>query len=174
MIISLARWVSLLASLWLTASGLCVQPTPPGSLSLDTIRAYLVQWEGYSLTPYRDGPGYSVGIGHSLFANREKVRPYSRAEVERFFYRDTSWVIDACRLGITGFDQLPTDVRLVCIGLAFGVGRTGFARFHQFRLALSHRAYNAAAHELGLSKWYRQQVSPARARAAYNTLLSQP
>lgn len=125
------------------------------------IRAELVKWEGYRLVPYRDGAHWSVGIGHNLTVNRQPARRYSPAEVERFFLADVSWALDACRKGISDFDDLPEQVQLVCISVAFGVGRTGFDRFRNFRLAMSYRAYDSAASELRLSKWA-TQVSPAR------------
>lgn len=159
----MTRWV---AFLLLAASA---QAAPP----LGVIRDYLVRWEGYRLTPYKDRGHWSVGVGHNLTVNREPVRRYSAAEVETLLWRDVSWALDVCRAGVTDFDDLPHDVQLVCIGLAFGVGRVGFMRFTNLRRALSWRAYHAASQELGLSKWY-TQVSPARARAARQVLLNQP
>ena len=125
-------------------------------------RDYLVQWEGYRTTPYRDGPGYSVGIGHSLTANGEIPRArYTAVQIERYFAADLSWALDACRAGIRDFDELPKRVQLVALSVAFTTGRTGFHRFSGFRRALSWRAYEAAAAELSHSFW-RNQVSASR------------
>lgn len=131
------------------------------AVPLDKLRQEMVRWEGYRLSPYRDGSGYAVGIGHNLTAHGEEVRTYTAAEVEAFFKSDIQWAIAACRNGIDNFDDLPDDVQIVCISVAFTVGRTGFQRFKDFRLAMSYRAYNAAATELRLSKWA-AQVSPSR------------
>lgn len=150
----------------LVATHLYATPVSP-----DAMRAYLIRYEGYRLTPYRDGNHWAVGVGHSLTAHRQAVRAYSRVEVERFLWTDLSWSLDACRRGVRDFDDLPHEVQLLCVGVAFTVGRTGFERFRQFRLALSHRAYNAAAHELRWSKWF-TQVSAARANAAVRVLLA--
>ena len=151
-----------------------VRSTAPATtgLTLDQIRAHLVQWEGYRTQPYRDGPGWSVGIGHSLTQHGEQGiwhRPYTSVEIERLFRRDVAWSLDACRQGIEDFDALPIDVQLVAIGVCWGVGRTGFERFRGFRLALSYRAYDSAATELRLSRWA-GQVGPNRTRAYVQTL----
>lgn len=131
-------------------------------VSADAIKRHLVEWEGYSLVPYRDGPGWSAGIGHSLTMHGHPVRSrYTAAQVDRWFREDVSWALDACRRGIERFDDLPHDVQIVCVGIAFGVGRTGFDRFRNLRLALSYRAYRSAASELRLSRWA-TQVSPVR------------
>ena len=145
----------------------CAVPVTEGA-----IRAHLVQWEGYRLTAYRDGPrGWSVGIGHSLTSNMEKVKrsAYTRAEIERFWAEDCSWAWDACRGGVERFDDLPQDIQLITLGVAFTCGRTGFARFVSFRRALGWRAFDLAATELATSRWY-AQVSAARASTYVKTL----
>lgn len=166
---TLMRLVLLAIILWLLHAAAFAAP-----VGLATIRQHLVQWEGYRLTPYKDGPnGYSVGIGHSLFANGERVKPrYTAIEVERLLLRDIAWSLDSCRTGIDRFDDLPERVQLVAIGVAFTTGRTGFIRFSGFRRALSWRAFDMAASELGRSRWY-TQVSARRANAYIRTLRTQ-
>ncbi len=135
---------------------------------------YLLPIEGYKTHPYKDGLSTSVGVGHCLTCRGETVKEtYSASEIRAFFIRDFAVSQEVARHGIKDFDNLPQDVQLVAIGLAFSVGPTGFMRFRMFRLAMSQRAYMAAATELADSKWY-QQVSPRRARAAYNTLWNRP
>lgn len=138
--------------------------------SVATVRAHLIEHEGYRLTPYRDGPGYSVGIGHSLSANGERVKQrYTRAEVERLFLRDYAWALDSVRKGIRDFDDLPERAQLVALGVAWTTGRVGFERFIDFCRCLGYRAFDSAAIELRLSKWA-TQVSPKRV-AAYVQIL---
>lgn len=169
---SLVRLVSFVAALGLLSRESVAAPTQPDTLSYAAIRAHVIQYEGYRFVPYPDGPGWSVGAGHSLTANMEprKAR-YTVAEVERYLRQDIAWSWDAARAGITDFDSLPQDAQLVAIGVAITVGRTGFERFSAFRFALSHRAFNAALTELGNSRW-RRQVSLARANAYLRTLHS--
>lgn len=159
----------LVLSLWLlVAAGAPLAAEPVSSVA---IRDHLIRWEGYRLSPYRDGPGWSVGVGHSITANAERRKArYTAAEVERLLWADVSWALDAARQGIRDFDDLPPQVQLIALGVAFGTGRTGFHRFQSFRLALSRRAYNAAAHELAHSRWA-TQVSPERRTHYVNTLL---
>ncbi len=170
---TLVRLVSLAVILWLILRGATAATAAP--VSVASIRSHLVEHEGYRLLPYRDGPnGYSVGIGHSLTANAEPIKPrYTAAEVERYLMADVSWSIDACRAGITGFDDLPHQIQLVAIGVAFTTGRAGFQRFTGFRRALSWRAYDLAANQLGNSRWH-AQVSARRANTYIATLRSHP
>ncbi len=135
--------------------------------------AYLTRWEGYRLRPYRDGNAWAVGVGHNLTARGEAVKPlYTAAEVRVLFTRDFAVARETCEQSIVGFATLPLEVQQVCLAVAFGTGRTGFARFKGFRLAVGRHAWNAAATELSVSKWARQ-VSRERADTAIQTLLHQ-
>ncbi len=152
----------------------CACATLTRAAPLDTSRVYaeLVRWEGHRLVPYRDQDGWSVGVGHALTMHGEPVkRIYTRAEVYQLFLRDLAVSKEACRVGVRDFDDLPEEVQLIALQVAWTCGPSGFARFKDFRFCLSNRAYYAAATQLYLSRWYRQ-VSPARANAAITTLRS--
>ncbi len=150
----------------------CVASACAAPLNTDLVMVEMTLWEGHRLTPYPDAGGWSVGIGHSLTQHGEPVkRTYTRLEVRQLFYHDLAVAYEAARAGVSDFDDLPDDVRLLTLGVIWGVGPTGFERFRAFRLALSYRSYDLAANELGLSRWY-QQVSPRRANAALHTLRS--
>lgn len=132
----------------------------------------LTRWEGHRLVPYKDGDGFSVGVGHSLTRHGEPVRRvYTRAEVYQLFLRDLAVSIEVARAGVRDFDDLPDEVQLVVLNVVWSVGPTGFMRFKDLRFDLSHRLFDAAATELGVSRWH-SQVSAARADWAINTLRS--
>lgn len=144
--------------------------------SLNTIKQSLVRWEGYRLTPYRDpvSKDWCVGVGHNLTARRQAIRrSYTALEVERLLLKDVAEAVDAARAAVRGYDELPDDVQLVVLHLAYTTGRRGLMQFTNLRLALGWRAYNAAATELRLSRWY-AQVSPSRAKWAHDILYNQP
>lgn len=144
--------------------------------SLNTIKQSLVRWEGYRLTPYRDpvSKDWCVGVGHNLTARRQAIRgSYTALEVEKMLLHDISEAIDAARAAVRGYDELPDEVQLVVVHLAFSCGRSGLLRFINLRRALGWRAYNSAATELRLSRWY-SQVSPSRAAWAHDILYRQP
>ncbi len=149
------------------ASPLAAEPVDAVS-----VWGHLAQWEGWRLTPYRDGKtGWSVGLGHSLTAHAEPVKPhYTDAECRALYSRDLETARRGCRAAFKRFDDLPAEVQLVCLGLAWTCGNEGLMRFKQFRFAIDHRAWNAAATELSLSRW-RYQVSRDRYEAAIHTLL---
>lgn len=141
-------------------------------LNTERVFASMVRWEGYRTVPYKDGDGWSVGVGHALIMHGEPVkRTYSRAEVYQFFIHDYAVSLEACRNGIRDFDDLPEAAKLVTLNLVWGVGPTGFRRFKDFRFALSHRMWNTSANELGLSRWF-HQISPDRANWCLRTLWS--
>ncbi len=145
-----------------------------GVPSLDVTRRALITWEGYRDRPYKDGDGWSVGVGHSLTAHGEHgiwKRPYTAAEIERLYVKDYCVSIDTARRCVRDFDGLPQDVQLVVIGLVWTVGPTGFERFKSFRLALGMRAFNAAAHELHYTQPWASQVGARRRDAYVQTLL---
>lgn len=143
-------------------------------VSLDSVWRHLVAYEGYRERPYRDGSGWSVGVGHSLTANRERAvwsRPYTHGEIVGLFHRDLSWAVDACRAGVARFDELPEAAQLVALGVAWTVGRTGFAGMQSFRACLSRRDFTGASRALGRSRWH-TQVGPIRAQAYRNDLMN--
>ncbi len=140
------------------------------NVTQDLAFAHLKQWEGYSQTVYRDGPGYSVGLGHYL-GRKPSKRTYSNTEIQAFFAQDYQIALKACRLNVTNFDSLPTNIQLVALGIAFQCGPAGFRRFERFRAALGQRNYRLASNELINSRWY-NQVSPARRQHYIKTLTS--
>ncbi len=164
---TLVKLVSFAAIVWLLFSALTSRGE---SLNVDAARTYLTRYEGYRLTAYEDREWtWSAGIGHSLGYGPPRRMTYTRAEVEAWFQSDLRVALAAARVSVRDFDQLPQDVQLVVVGLIWCVGPTGFAQFKDFRLALSHKAYNAAHISLALSKWA-QQVGPARRNDALRVL----
>lgn len=151
---------------------LCATITRAAPVFIDRAWREMVKWEGNKTTPYRDAGGWSVGVGHNLTAHGQPVKSaYTRAEVYQLFLHDLAVSLEAARAGVRDFDDLPQDVQLVVLGVIWGVGPTGFTRFHSFRLALSYRAYSSATTELASSKWARQ-VSAARYNVAIRVLRS--
>ena len=118
---------------------------------------YLLQFEGYKLTPYKDRSSMSVGLGHNLTARGQPVRPYTDEECRAFFAADFADALRICRACVTDFDSLPLKAQEACISIEWTVGPTGFTRWKDLRFALSHRQWEVAAVEVGLSKWYKTQ-----------------
>lgn len=165
---TLMRMVLLAIILWI------VHSAARGAPSLATVRESLITFEGYRAVPYRDAGSWAVGVGHNLSANGQHPKArYSRVEIERFLMQDIAWSIDAARKGVDRFDELPDQVQLLCIHLAFTCGRTGFDRWVNLRRAIGYRAYSAAATELADSRW-RKQVSATRFNWALRILQTQP
>ena len=132
-------------------------------------RAELIRWEGFSLVSYADNGFISAGIGHNLTSGRNKGNPKYKAgqrftalEVESFFIGDLANALQFARKGVKNFDSLPDEAKLITISLIFTTGGEGFLKFKNFRLALSHRMFNLAANELGMSKWAKQLPNRAQ------------
>lgn len=150
---------------WTLARGLRGQ-------TVEQARAYLLPFEGRTNTVVTRSNGERVvGIGHNVAFDPTVKTRYTDTEIEQLFVRDYVIALGACRRGIKRFDELPLDVRLVCISLAFNVGPTGFQRFRYFRAAVGARFWEGAVTELRTSKWA-TQVQPRRLQAALNTLRS--
>lgn len=150
---------------------LCAVPLAAAPITQQQALAYLGPWESFRLESYKDGRvNMSVGLGHSLTAHGEPVMArYTEDECLRFFARDFANAQRICRIGVRNFDGLPLAAQEVCIGLAWCCGPTGFLRFVNLRRALAARAFENAAVELYLSRWF-WQVGPARANAAVKAL----
>ena len=126
----------------------------------DTLRDYMVKWEGYKTSTYTCSAGMpTVGIGHNLRNETNIKSKYSESEVEKFFVTDSLKAIKIARKYVCDFDSLPRDAQLVTISLAFNVGETGLAKFTRYRAALAKRQYREAAEELRKSKWWKQVAS---------------
>ncbi len=138
-----------------------------------SIRSFLIEWEGIKSIPYRCSSNrWTVGIGHNLDAHRQSIQSrYTPEQIERFFRDDLDEAVAIARSGVDHFDELPEEVRLVVISLVWTVGRQGFTKFVNFRLALSKGNYQDAARQLKQSKWY-YQVGKARSINHINILLS--
>lgn len=129
---------------------------------------FLVRYEGICSTPYRDGNGWAVGVGHRLTGHR--LSYYTQEDIHTFFAWDLAISRRACRTGIFDFDSLPIDVQLVAISIAFSTGPSGFQKFIQFRAALSSRNYELAAREIKDSLWC-AQVGKIRSENAIKCLV---
>lgn len=151
---------------------LCVAPAVASPTDAAYL-AYLTKVEGYCTVPYQSAGDWHVGIGHDLSAHGEHPRAsYTAAEIKHLFQHDLVIAIMTCRDGVRDFDSLPNDVQLVTVGLAFNCGPLGFRRWTGFRFALGHRAFNAAASEVGQSLWARQ-VGASRFNGVIHVLLRQ-
>lgn len=135
---------------------------------------HLNGYEGFKLSPYRDGKDTCVGVGHNLTAHKRTPKAsYTQEEIMGFFHSDLAIALRAARKGITNFDQLPDEVQLVMVSLIWTVGPTGFLKFKNLRRALSWRAYDSAAAEIRDSLWF-HQVQTSRANETFRVLRSQP
>ncbi len=133
------------------------------------VRNDLEHWEAWRAEPYQLDGQWHVGLGHNLSAHAQPIRPYSHVELLRFAQDDIASARGACQSLVDYFDDLPPQVQLAVIGIAYTVGRTGFSDFRGMRLALNWRKYNLAANELANSHWVKK-VSPERFHAYFNAI----
>ena len=121
-----------------------------GAVTADSFFPYIEKWEGNSPTVYRRLNETCVGIGHKLPHNEH--RSYSSFDIYRFYHEDYARALDTCRVGISNFDLLPTNVQVVAMSVAWTTGRSGFMKFRKFRHLLSVGRYREAATELANSR----------------------
>lgn len=130
-------------------------------------RRALIRYEGYSLTPYRDGPHWAIGIGH-LLPRHSKHTHWTPTQVEAVFQVDLSRAYHAALTEVSSYCDHPPGVRIVLVELAFQCGRTGLRGFKRFISAINTHDYPTAAQELRRSKLARQ--APGRVDDYIQTL----
>lgn len=133
-------------------------------------RTFLEREEGIRTRVYLDTRGnQTIGVGHVIKPGERFKGPLSPREIDALFAQDLKVAIAGVRRMLPSFSSQPSEVRLVCVGLAYQCGVTGFAGFKRLRNALEQFDYALAERELMNSKWARE--FPARAER-YRLLLT--
>ncbi len=121
-------------------------PTQPGSTATGGIVSYLErQYEGLRLTPYPDGGGLSVGIGHHILAG-ETPSVITAAQANALFQSDltsaANTVDQMVAVPLTG------NQRSALTDFVFNMGAGNFAK-STLLTDLNAGQYDAAAAQLG-------------------------
>lgn len=147
--------------------------TMPTDLSMDELFKFISNNEGYERKAYLDpskknmviGVGCNVDthkaiIEHELKLNYNDVRrgriALTDAQIRQLFEIDARAAIDIAKRFVNNFDQLPSEMKMVLIDMAFSMGEGGINKFQKFKAAIERLDFKTAASELKNSKWYAQ------------------
>lgn len=137
-------------------------------LTVAQYASFVGQFEGRRLSVYRDSRGrYTIGAGHRCTRSHPSL---SNAQADQLLLADVMAAGRGAQALVYGFDDLPDSVKLIAVDMVFNLGRTGFKSFTDFRAALTHHDWRAAARALKDSDWYPQVL--ARSAAHVQTLES--
>ncbi len=127
------------------------------------------QYEGLSLTPYKDGNSVSVGYGHymdkptsrqqfaAVGANYDAVKSgregLTKEQADQLYQMDAQTAADDAKQLVSNFDQQPPVIQKVLVDMAYNLGATKLAQFRPTLNAIQAGNYTAAATRLGNTKW---------------------
>jgi len=137
-------------------------------MNMEELRRSLEVEEGVLYKVYLDPLGLKTcGIGHLCLEGEpefdmEPDEPVSAERVEALFEKDMKTAIGDARQIVSGFDDLPDEVQLVLVEMAFNLGAPRLSKFKRMIRHVNERRFADAAVEMMDSKWARQL--PGRAR----------
>jgi lysozyme len=121
-------------------------------------------WEGRRQSSYLDSRGnLTVGVGHRI----DRPATWTQEQIDAALRTDIDTARNAARRLFPGLDDMPDEMRLILVDMAFQLGETGLSRFVKFRAAVESKDWKRAADELVNSKWYLQSGRRSRHHAAY-------
>lgn len=132
----------------------------PSFAAMPEVAEKLIEFEGFSSTPYEDGGKFSIGYGHQIQPG-ENLKYTTREAAYNILLNDIDKSYDTVKRIYPDIDTHPESVRVACVHMVFQLGPTGFAKFVNLRKALTLRRYKDCAKEALASRWYRQ--TPERA-----------
>jgi len=123
--------------------------------------------EGFSATTYRDTKGYSIGYGHNMSTDTDKV--ITKAEATELLRSRIRGIIRSIEY-LPSYMAQDSTRKAVIVSLAYQVGTSGMIRFKRMHQALRDRNYRVASFEALDSLWAKQ--TPARAQRASEALIT--
>lgn len=139
------------------------------SQTYQNYKSYISKWEGCKNSVYLDSLGNkTVGIGHLLPPNAAN-RHFSNQEIAVFYNHDFFAAYHSCLRLYVNFNELPPQIKLVLVDLAFNLGYNKLRKFINFNNDIRSMDYYKGAQDLKDSRWYHQ--TGKRAADHYKVLL---
>lgn len=132
--------------------------------SVAEYKSFLIKYEGYKTSVYKDSLGYAtVGIGHRITNNEiQKHSHYTNSEIDTLFAADLARALAIANKHFVNFNNLNNNTKLVIVSLCFNLGSGGFAKFRRFIANVNSGNNKGAAGELRNSKWAKQVGNRAK------------
>ncbi len=134
--------------------------------------------EGRRYTVYKDTVGVpTVGVGFNLQrgdavrqlsnvgANHQNVLRGARLsdeQIDTLLRHDVDVAETVARRLLPNFDELPADIQLVMVDMAFNLGQPRLTQFNNMLAAVRNNDFNRAADEMVDSRWYSQVGNRSR------------
>ena len=136
-------------------------------MNLQELRIELERDEGVKYEIYLDHLGLATfGIGHLIRTDDPEYgqpvgTPVTEERVEAAFQADMEIVIKDCHNLYDDFEELPETAKRVIANMCFNLGYPRLSKFKGMKRGVDARDWNAAAEEMGDSRWYRQVTKRA-------------
>lgn len=120
-------------------------------MNLDTLKASLIEHEGWRNTMYRDHLGNNtIGVGHLM------SRPISDQAVEQILADDIKITVQEMDNTFPGWRDHDEIRQNVLVEMCFNMGAPRLRQFHRMWAALKDQDYATASAEMLKSRWYLQ------------------
>lgn len=123
--------------------------------SLQGFMTFTEHWEGRRTEAYWDADGWSIGVGHYM-GKVLRVRALSHKDIDALLKIDIMKAIGIARRNVKNFDNLPHEVKLIVVDLAFNLGEKRFKTFKKTIAACERGDFITMSYELKDSNWYYQ------------------
>lgn len=135
-------------------------------MDLKRLEVRIMKAEGFRAAPYLDTKGVAtIGYGSTSWMGRPVTMHliHVAPEVARIQLRADLFqaVIDARAL-FTTFDEMNSARQEVLVEMAYNLGKTRLAGFHDLISCADSLDYEGMAAEMKDSKWYREDVGKSR------------
>ena len=136
-------------------------------MDIEKLREQLEIDEGVVHEIYLDHLGYpTFGIGHLVRESDPEHGANVGTKVDEArcieaFNQDVETVIADCLILYPDFDDLPEEVQQIVANMMINMGRPRLSKFKGMKRGVDAKDWNAAAHEMVDTAWYRQVTNRA-------------
>lgn len=129
---------------------------------MDQLKAELIIDEGKVNKIYTcSAKKPTFGVGHMILPSDPEHglsigTPVSEDRVNEVFSVDVKNTLADCRRLYPGFNDFPTELKLILGNMMFNLGASRLKGFRRMNSAIMEKDYKTAADEMINSKWHRQ------------------
>jgi len=96
------------------------------------------------------------GMGLNYNAVRSGKQLLTKEQIKRLFEYDADLAQDVAKKFINNYNQLPKEIKLILVDIAYNMGEGGINQFKKFKDAIEKNDFERASNELKNSKWFAQ------------------
>lgn len=95
-----------------------------------------------------------MGLNYNQVRNGQEYITENQAK--QLFKYDANLALNIAKSFVNNFDQLPSEIKLVLIDMAYNMGENRLSQFKKFKKAIEEYDFLTASNELKNSKWFTQ------------------